>query len=133
MSHPPVSLEEEIYDHGVTTSSGDISTQHCDVYHPYQQQLGYHPYQQQLGYHPYQQQLEYHPYQQQQQLGYHPVSSHHNPSNSANINTQVTSGKMTAQGSTCDQEISNTNYFTKHLEGPSEGSLLVSVFPRGPG
>jgi len=95
MSHPPVSLEEEIYDHGVTTSSGDISTQHCDVYHP--------------------------------------VSSHHNPSNSANINTQVTSGKMTAQGSTCDQEISNTNYFTKHLEGPSEGSLLVSVFPRGPG
>ena len=55
----------------------------------------------------------YHPYQQQQ-LGYHPVSSHHGPSNSelvtTNINTQVTSGKMTAptqQGSTSNQEISN--------------------------
>ncbi|XP_065901186.1 protein NLRC3-like isoform X3 [Dysidea avara] len=55
----------------------------------------------------------YHPYQQQQ-LGYHPVSSHHDPSNSehvtTNINTQVASGKMAApsqQGSTSDQEISN--------------------------
>ena len=55
----------------------------------------------------------YHPYQQQQ-LGYHPVSSHHDLNNSehvtTNINTQVISGKVTApsqQGSASDQEISN--------------------------
>ena len=90
MSYRPISLTEETfrpYDHDVTTSSGDISsssTQHCDVYHPYQQR----------------------------QLGYHPVSSHHDPSNSehvtTNINTQVTSGKIirpTIHKSSC---ISNT-------------------------
>jgi len=78
---------------------------------------------------------EYHPYQQQQ-LGYHPVSSHHDPSNSehvtTNINTQVTSGKMTApsqQESTSDQSI----HFTKHFKEPVESSILVPVFPRGSG
>ena len=51
----------------------------------------------------------YHPYQQQQQLGYHTVSSHHDPSNSKHINTQVTSGENTPsqQGSTSDQTIFN--------------------------
>ena len=77
----------------------------------------------------------YHSYQQQQ-LGYHPVSSHHDPSNSehvtTNINTQVTSGKMTApsqQGSTSDQEISNKLTISQHiLKDPVKVLYLFQCF-----
>ena len=77
----------------------------------------------------------YHPYQQQQ-LGYHPVSSHHDPSNSehvtTNINTQVISGKMTApsqQGSSSAQEISNTLTISQHiLEDPVKVLYLFQCF-----
>ncbi|XP_065900939.1 protein NLRC3-like [Dysidea avara] len=77
----------------------------------------------------------YHPYQQQQ-LGYLPVSSHHDLNNSehvtTNINTQVTSGKVTApsqQGSASDQEISNTLTISQDiLENPVKVLYLFQCF-----
>ena len=77
----------------------------------------------------------YHPYQQQQ-LGYHPVSSHHDLNNSehvtTNINTQVTSGKVTApsqQGSASDQEISNILTISQDiLENPVKVLYLFQCF-----
>ena len=75
----------------------------------------------------------YHPYQQ---LGYHRLSSHYDPSNSehvtTNINTQVTSGKITApsqQGSTSDQEISNTLTISQDiLKNPVKVLYLFQCF-----
>ena len=77
---------------------------------------------------------EYHP--DRRQLGYHPVSSHHDPGNSegvaTNINTQVTSGKMTApsqQGSTSDQKISNTLTISQDiLKDPVKVFYLFQCF-----
>ncbi|XP_065901177.1 protein NLRC3-like [Dysidea avara] len=82
----------------------------------------------------------YHPYQQQQ-LGYHPVSSHHDPSNSehvtTNINTQVASGKMAApsqQGSTSDQEISNILTISRDiLKDPVKVLYLFQCFQEAQG
>ncbi|XP_065900930.1 protein NLRC3-like [Dysidea avara] len=76
----------------------------------------------------------YHPYQQQ--LGYHPVSNHHDLNNSehvtTNINTQVTSGKVTApsqQGSPSDQEISNILTISQDiLENPVKVLYLFQCF-----
>ena len=56
----------------------------------------------------------------------------------SNIDSPVTSEKMTGpsqQGSSSDQRISNTVNISQDvaLKGPSEGSLLVSMLPGGPG
>ena len=67
------------------------------------------------------------------QQGYHPVSSHHDPSNSEHVTTtQVTSGKMTVpsqQRSTSEQEISNTLTISHEiLEDPVKVLYLFQCF-----
>ena len=67
------------------------------------------------------------------QQGYHPVSSHHDPSNSEHVTTtKVTSGKMTVpsqQRSTSEQEISNALTISHEiLEDPVKVLYLFQCF-----